>query len=485
MSSKYSFIAALGVAASMATVACSSSHPSGSGGAAVPNLAIACADPLGAVYAPDHDPGVSDPARRGEIVRCAVESSQDDAAFNAWATGLAGHPLAAPAAVGGVRTLRLTYRTTRATPSHTPGLSSAQVFLPNRLRAGPAPIVVVAHFSVGQGAACAPSLGRGGPRDSLYAANNIVVAPLVAAGYAVIASDFAGYIDDGTGIPPSYLDAEDAAYSNLDAARALRHVLGAAAGNDVFLVGQSAGGTAVLSALALEQSYGSGGAIAGVALYSPVWFDFASFFVGALKAPQSFPVAAAPEVPNAGMIWYHLSRGELTDGRGHGTDVIAPSKRAAMQAFFDTSCWGSTQAPLQAIGSDASEFYDPTFLAAFAAAPSPSPTLDRWLPRYQADRPHLKGAALRVPIVFRFGGADTLVPPPLMRCAAERLASDGAMLDIDMVPNGGHAGPGAPADVFGPQVAAWVGSIAYGTAAPARGAGLPASVPACPLPHLD
>jgi pimeloyl-ACP methyl ester carboxylesterase len=475
------------LAAALAAIGCAaesrpnpSTPDAGSAGALAP--AVACSDALDSVFAPTRVDGAVDPARRGEIARCAVEQRLDGPAFEAWARGLSGRPLDRPQIAGGMVTLRLTYRTTRAAASPVSALASAQVFLPAQARAK-MPVVVVAHGSVGQGRACAPSLGPGAPRDTYYVPDSLVVAPLVAAGFAVIASDFAGYIDDGNGLPPSYVFAEDAAYSNLDAARALRKILGSVASDQVFLVGQSAGGHAALSALAYDDAYGSGGTLAGVVLYSPAWFSLGSLFTGALHAPEAFPFAKAPNVPNAAMLWYHYARAELSDGPGHGVDVFAPGKQAAVKAFFESACWSDQQPALEAMGASGKDIYAPEVLAAFAdpqQCASAAPCA-KWAARYAADRPHLAGHAATVPVRFLFGDADTLVPPPLMRCAVDRLTADGAHLDVHAVAGATHSGRGGVADAQGSAASDWIAAVAAGTP-PAASAAFPGDA-ACPLPN--
>src|SRR5262249_43726641 len=202
----------------------------------------------------------------------------------------------------GARVYRVLYRTTRATVPASPGAASALVYLPTAPRAARVPIVVATHGAYGEAAGCAPSRLVGAPDPGgLYATFVSQVHPLVGAGYAVIAPDlsgFAGYGADGNP-RPAFLSSEDEAYAVLDASRALRRLIPDRLTADVVLTGQSAGGHATLSALAYAGAYGAGGRIAATVVYAPVWFNPQPVLAGLLAAPQQFPIAAAPNLPNA------------------------------------------------------------------------------------------------------------------------------------------------------------------------------------------
>lgn len=439
--------------------------PSGDAGPA-PSLAVPsspCTDAPDSVYG---DPGPltrSDEAR-GEIVRCAREADLGKDAMQAKLTelGYPGKPLTT-----GARVYRVAYRTERGDAASTPSISSALVYVPEVPRADKLPVVVAARGSRGQAERCAvtkldPSLeGINGDAFRL-------VYPLVGSGYAVILPDLAGYANFGApGNPPSaYAQASDVGRSTLDGSRALKRLF-PALDDKVVLVGHSQGGHSALAALALAESYGAAGPIAGAAVYAPLWLSQRSW--GAVinrLAGQDHPIAESP-APSVS-VWYHYTQAELLDGPGEGKKLFRADKQDAIASFVENECWGSKK--LAELGTFTDELFDPAFTADVATyatnglpCPDDNARCKRWIGRYSADRPHLTGSAAKTPILLAYGLEDTTIPPGRMRCGLDRLKADQANVTVCVDADQTHGGI---VSARGAYVADWIASVALGEAAP-------------------
>lgn len=406
-------------------------------------LEVACAD---AVKAIDEDAsGLKGGA--GDVLRCAPDGTLSRDELQA---KLDGYGWSSRAVTSGVRKYRVLYRTERGDPAKTIATSSALVLLPATPAATPLPVIVASHGSHGQCEACAPSKAdpvtqavRGDFERQVYS--------LAGYGYAVIAPDLAGYADYGAaGNPaPSYGASEDVGKSTLDGARALRKLIPSALSERIVLVGHSQGGHTALSALALADSYGADGSIAAVALFAPLWLTQRSW--GAVTAFASLFPFQGNEGTNAVAIWYHYTRAELVDGAGHGVDVFKADKREQIVDFVKTASWAGTGwDKLHALGETAADVFAPEFASAVggvAAGNVPSCASDaeagavceRWMSRYAADRPHLEGSALAVPILLTWGGKDTTIGPDRVSCAIDRLKGDKASLSVCVDPSADHS----------------------------------------------
>jgi len=195
-----------------------------------------------------------------------------------------------------------------------------------------------------------------------------------------------------------------------------------------------------------------------------------------LAAPQKFPIAAAPNMPNAGSVWYYRGHAELLDGRAHASDPFKEGVRAAIDRFFDTACWTDRQPQLEALGPTVADIYAPAFSAALVtplvtgSCPAVEPLksmCETWIARFRADYPHLPAAAARVPTLLAYGGSDDLLPPPFMQCTLNRLAADGMTPTLCIDPRAGHGGATGIAGARGDYAADWIASITLGAPAPA------------------
>jgi hypothetical protein len=219
--------------------------------------ALPCTDAPDDVYVTPPGLAPMDDAARGQVVTCAADGQLTAAdAGSAVASAIDG----APAATSDVVLYRIAYRTFR--DGNVDGLSSARVYLPRTPRASPAPLVVIAHPSVGIADSCAPTRDPSSLQD--------LALPFAATGHVVIAPDYPGLGGDGV---HAYLDNRDAGQSLLDAVLAARQLLAPGALADGYLLaGFSQGGGAVLSARALARTYGArAGTLVATAAVAPEW----------------------------------------------------------------------------------------------------------------------------------------------------------------------------------------------------------------------
>jgi pimeloyl-ACP methyl ester carboxylesterase len=366
----------------------------------------------------------------------------------------------------GARVYRIAYRTERATRPPTPGYSVALVLMPDTPRAQKLPILSVAHGTAGQAPQCA------GSHDDMTQVKDSftdMILPLVGSGFAVIASDYAGYSNFGAaGNPPSgYAFSDDAGKSILDAARALRKLAPERFSDDVVLIGHSQGGHSALSALALSDTYGAGGTIKAAVTYSPLWLNEASWGAMLLLSDQ-YPTSTEP-FKNAVGLWYHYSHAYLLDGPEHALDIFRAEKHDLVRHFFDNVCNADVPVEIQKVTDQSKNLYTPDFASAVMVAaaigtPCLTDTCTTWTERYAADRPHLTGRARSVPLLIAYGGQDTTIPKDRMACAIERLDDDAANYQVCYEPTASHVGIVQQA---GGHVAQWIAHLTLGEPAPA------------------
>ena len=242
---------------------------------------------------------------------------------------------------------------------------------------------------------------------------------LVGNGYAVIVPDLAGYANFGAANnPPSaYAQAADVGRSTLDGSRALKQLYPQLEDKTV-LVGHSQGGHSALSALALGESYGAQGTIAGVAVYAPLWLSqrtWGSVLEPGIANDRDYTIEKLAG-PSAIPVWYHYTQAELLDGPGEGIKLFKAEKQAAVKQFIDGACWGE----YKLLSDNATFAYElfvdsfPTTIgypAAGLGQCNGDATCEKWVARYKADRPNLTGAAATTPILLMYGGADTTITP--------------------------------------------------------------------------
>ncbi len=433
--------------------------PDGGGGdggiAPIAEPATACADAEAAIYG---DPGAL-PADKGAVIKCSKGGELTKEQIAARLSGIGSTAVIS----SGARTYKVLYKTERGNGQA--GYSSAIVYVPTTPRADKLPIVVAGRGTRGQGAACAISKAdvNASPAENDYAR---LVLTIVGNGFAIIVPDLSGYANYGAaGNPPSgYAQAADVGKATLDGSRALKKMFPQLDDKTV-LVGHSQGGHTVLAALSLAETYGAQGPIAGVATYAPLWLSQRSW--GAFLDKNTVDVLgytlSKQPFANAVSVWYHYTQAELLDGPGEGEKLFKADKRAAMKQFVNDTCVAGPFTTLTSQGTDylADLFEDAFtasvgFKAAFGGDCGADAVCQKWISRYSADRPHLTGAAATTPIFVAYGMKDTTIPPNRMRCALDRLKSDGVNLTVCVEPDATH---GSVIDLRGQHVAQWIANL--------------------------
>lgn len=430
---------------------------------------IPCNDSADSIYA---DPGAL-PAGKGEIIKCHEDPvlSQDALQKRLDELGYKGKPL-----TSGARVYRVLYRTERGDAANTAGTSSALVYVPTVPRANDLPVVVASRGTRGQGPTCTASKKTVPDLDDDL---DRLGYSTVGHGYAVIIPDLAGYANFGAaGNPPSaYAQAGDVGKSTLDGSRALKKLYPKLSGKTV-LVGHSQGGHTALAALSLSETYGIEGSLVGVAVYAPLWLSQRTW--GAILAPaiaQSLNPPATIDNQPAGSIvsvLYHYTQAELLDGKGEGEKLFRSDVRAQIKAYAESDCFGPAT-PLENLGATyVYELFEPSLYEAVGDAAAGigqcngNAICDKWIKRYTGDRPHITGKAAQVPLLVLWGGQDKTIPAARLRCAVDRLVSDGTKLSLCYDPNLGHQ---TILDEKSGYVSDWIGNVALGEPAPAACAG--------------
>lgn len=406
---------------------------------------------------------------------------------------------------------RVLYKTTRAngSASGAAGFSVATVYVPVTPIAEKLPLVLLARGSRGQAPSCAPSVNEGGAvvnvdnKDGNYVHDDYVALayPLAGAGFAVVATDNAGYSPFNYGkasnLPSGYAQLDDVARSFLDSAYPLQAALGDKALDKMVLVGLSQGGHTILGSLEAANTYTTAAPIVGVAAYAPLWYTQRSW--GITMTQLSVDVAGVVLNKSAGVpgaIWYHYSHAELLDGPGEGEKLFKPQLRPAVKKWFESICWSKTYAelaaslPTGAQGSSA-DFFSDEMTAAIGGGNlvfgrncdgSPNAALcNKWLDRYKADHPVHTAKAKDVPILLAYGLKDTTIPKDRFACVVDKLKEGRSAEQFGKVEYcvNGNAGHGGSVLLESDYVNDWIKSKAFGTPAPA------ANATACPQSTWD
>jgi dienelactone hydrolase len=424
--------------------------------------AVACDARVEDVYATPPDLPPWSTAARGVVVRCARDTDIDATAIDA---RLSTAGVAATSTSGGAHTYRIAFRTTRFDGSA--GLSSARVFLPVRPRTERLPVIVAAHATAGLADACAPSKWE--------TADDYLVLPWLAHGYAVIAPDYAGLGTEGT---QGYGDNLDTGYSVLDSARALRKLLPSASlSSAVVVVGHSQGGGAALSAQALARTYGSDGDLAGVVAFAPGWQTGVNVNVDAFRY-QASPTSMAGGTTATIAALYLDSYFANRRGPAHAGDGFGKRARAALTAAVDSECLVQLAGAIPSVAPKFGDLFDET-LASTSAACVDGKTCVEPGRSYVA---FLRGnvlasdpAAGRVLVVL--GGADTAITPAASACLVAKMQREGVNPQVCVDPAAQHLDVAPRNAAFG---VAWTDALVDGTVVPPCAASPPSAAGACP-----
>ena len=431
----------------------------------VVTLNQACNDTTADIYTVPAGLPAWDGSQKGDVFRCAPDQwlSAERLDAIARAEGYDGDPLTSGATI-----FRIAYRTERAAAGAgvaPDGHSAAFLFVPDQPR-DPGALIVYVHGAEGIASSCLPTHIDPAAEGDGWKSVRVPLLGLVGNGWTVIAPDLAGY---DYGDAPGFDDSEDEGKSVLDATRAAKKLLPAdLLPAKVVIVGHSMGGHAALSADAMAPSYGLDGDLVGVVGLAPFWVSNMAW--AALMTP-----AAGYDTTNASYVFeyqlqYFYGHGELLDGPGHGLDLIQPAKQAQVTTMLTTECLDDLAADMANLGTDASDYFDPTAAQNLAQCAftgdctgDPAPT---WQPRFYADRPAIDTSG--PPIAIWYGGKDITITPAYAQCEVERLARDLSAGGTTAVTT--CHDPDAEHLTVGPRnigwVSDWIAAKVAGTAAP-------------------
>ena len=377
-----------------------------------------CVDGPLSVYATPPNLPPHSLAERGRVVRCAVDGKLPAAFLSQVATsaGYKNLPLKSPIAAW-----RIGYRTERAPGKG--GIGTARVFVPT-VGARTDGFVVAAHGTVGVADSCAPSLAV---ERSAY-----LVLPALAAGWPVIAPDYAGLGTDGV---QGYFDTRDTAASVLDAVRAFGQLKPSYSDKPFVVYGHSQGGGAALSAQALSESYGPKARLKGVIALAPghtrtdrsEWVHIPNYEVGgsagyyALLLYADFANLLGEE--QAGYAFTPAIRDELVNLIGH-------------------LCHWQYNAAVAKLVTKLGDIYDDAFEAAVKACLVEPPgkactdIAKQWIARNRASV--VPADPNGAPILMMAGGKDTETPLQNMACLREWFTKSGQPPEACLDANATH-----------------------------------------------
>jgi len=313
------------------------------------------------------------------------------------------------------------YRVHYVSTSHSgkPTVVTGAVFVPT----GKAPkkgwpVVSWAHGTLGIADNCANSTNGRSTRDINY------LAGWLAAGYAVVSTDYEGLGTPGTHL---YLNGRSEAYGIIDLVRAARKVDDSLS-RTWLAVGQSQGGQGVLFAGAVQHTYAPELDFRGTIATAPP-----SQFRDTIASYSLFG-PSQPVIPNFFLVFPALEAAHPNEFEAD--DYVTPAGKQLMNAAETTDCY--TAIATKVAGKTNSEFLDVT--------------LDEYQKAIElivrdGEIPIVKH---REPLFIAQGTADTVVSPEAAALTAERLRAKGSEVTFKEYPGVDHLGlmPAALQDVL-------------------------------------
>jgi acetyl esterase/lipase len=315
------------------------------------------------------------------------------------------------------RAYRVLYRSTGENGK--PTIVSGAVFVPTgKAPKNGWPVVSWGHGTVGLADNCANSTNGRSARDVNY------LGAWLAAGYAVVSSDYEGFGTPGTHL---YLHGRSEAYGIIDMVRAARKVDSSL--SDTWLaVGQSQGAQGVLFAGALEHDYARELDFRGtIATAPPTQFRDTI-------ASYSLFGASQPVIANFFLVYPAIEA--ANPGTFEADDYVTPAGKELMTRGETTDCF--TALAVASAGKTNGEYFDVS-LGEYQRA------VDLLIPH--AEIPIAKH---REPLFIAQGTADTVVSPEAAELTADRLRAKGNDVTFKSYPGVDHLGlmPAALQDVL-------------------------------------
>ncbi|MCZ7586794.1 MAG: alpha/beta fold hydrolase [Deltaproteobacteria bacterium] len=392
-----------------------------------PALAIDCADDVDDVYLTPSDLPPYQPSFRGEIVRCAFDSVMTREELEDRFGEIEGLEF-----TSGFTAYVIAYRTERRVGEE--GVGTARILLPDTPAKGPLPLVNAAHGTAGLADDCAPSKHQ-------FIAEGELSLPWAAAGYPVVAPDYAGLGNEGT---QGYVNTPDTVHSVVDAARAMIGAVtpGSMSGK-VIVIGHSQGGGAVLGTQALEQEY----AAPDITISAAVSFA-GGYALGldanVFKLPNTRIDSGAGVTRVVMAMIYYADFANLF-GFHHARDPLHPNIRDYVGDAIETRCVFDLALYLQQATADYTppdtlgELLDPAFRESIVdCLDGTDCSADdlAWIERAgENDRPLDPAGA---PVLLVAGGQDQQQPPWKQGCLKESLEEWGIAADVCFLEEATH-----------------------------------------------
>ena len=256
------------------------------------------------------------------------------------------------------------------------------------------PLLSWSHGTVGIADKCAPSW------DGYPEFHRNYLSHWLEAGFAIVASDYEGLGVEGT---HPYLATRPAAYSNLDAIRAVRSA-GFPVSSDVFLLGQSQGAAAALATAGHARAYAPeiivrGAVLTGVPFFSP-------------KALIAVRDARPRDIvdPQLGYNFLALSLAQMADSSFSMNDYLSDKARPVAQRI-SAIC----NRKMRKIISEEKLTYNNTFVK------SPNSGLEKAFKLMQYPK-----LGLKIPIFIASGAMDKDTPLRMQLALVEKLCDAGS-----------------------------------------------------------
>jgi pimeloyl-ACP methyl ester carboxylesterase len=299
-------------------------------------------------------------------------------------------------------------------PIGTPVLVTGLLYAPSgNPDAGTIPLVGLAHGTSGMGPNCGPT--------HFTAYTDYMALPIVAHGWAVVATDYPGMgVDDGAVSP--YLVGSAEAYSILDSVRAAFHFHdslfdSSSLSGELFFAGHSQGGQATLFAHQLYDP-SVGGTLLGSVSWAPALGDPRE--LGQLMTADTLTLGTGTLVAMGlyGNMSYY--------GTPAASSWLSSSAQAQLPSILYDQCLVDGSTVMSAIWPTLGELLQPAFLGAAAACPldgGACPGFAPWATELEGDVPG--GFTSSAPALIMQGEADTLVLPETTACIEARLEANG------------------------------------------------------------
>jgi len=373
-----------------------------------------CDDTLESVYEAATPPSPWTAADRGTIVRCAYDRRVTIEEMQAKLAGADEGTIPDPGFSTAIHKVRISYWTERNAGE--PQLTSGVMYIPETMRADPAPLVVVGHGSVGIADICAPSMEHADGFDKDWTA---LIYTFAGDGWLTVMPDFPGL---GTPGIAAWMYSVDEGHSMLDATRAVRNLDGPVSDKNA-LVGHSLGGHAALSAQSYAATYGAEGSIETVLLMNPFWLTNAAW--GALASPGGDSLIDPVFMQLTLSYFYgHLA---VYEGESAAGDAFLPAKKDDIINMLENNCWRNLTSDEHGppslgltFGADAFSKTYTTEVGACGFFDSQCTTKLQleWRSRWAADRPTLDP---NIPIVHFTADSDAFLSPGFQKCGIDRI----------------------------------------------------------------